>query len=92
MECEKKKAEEGRRELFRPLYPPLSLFFPAHSSLSTLPHLPTVVEPHLWEISIQGTSPSREHRFRSRKNVHIIFVSVTSIEERPLFREKGHLF
>ena len=33
-----------------------------------------------------------EHRLWSRKNVHIILVSITSVEETPLFRGKGHFF
>ena len=39
------------------------------------------VEPLLWYSSIQGTPPLREHRIWSQKNVQIIFVFVTSIEE-----------
>ena len=44
----------------------------------------------LWNTPIQGTPLFRRHKILSRKNVHIIFVSVTSIEETPLFRGKGH--
>ena len=35
----------------------------------------------LWNTPIQGTPLFRRHKILSRKNVHIIFVSVTSIEE-----------
>ena len=39
--------------------------------------------------SIQGTPPFRRHKIWSRKNVHIIFVSVTSIEGTAhLYSEK----
>ena len=44
------------------------------------------VEALLWDTSIQGTPPFKGKKFWSRKNVHIIFVSVTSIEGTPLFR------
>ena len=42
-----------------------------------------------------GTSPlghlySRDTKIWCRKNVHIIFVTVTSIERTRLFRGKGH--
>ena len=36
-----------------------------------------------------GTPSFRGHKIYSRKNVHIIFVFVTSIEGTPLFRGKG---
>ena len=39
-----------------------------------------------------GTSPFRGHKIWSRKNGHLIFVFVTSVEGTPLFRGKGHLF
>ena len=35
------------------------------------------------DIAIQGTPPFRGHKNWSRKNVHIIFASVSSIEETP---------
>ena len=35
-------------------------------------------------------TPFTGHNNRSQKNVHIIFVSVTSIKRTPLFRGKGH--
>ena len=38
----------------------------------------------------QGTLPFRGQKIWSRKNVRIIFVSVTSTEGAPLFRRKGH--
>ena len=37
-----------------------------------------------------GYSSIQGHKIWSRKNVHIIFVFVTSIEGIPLFRGKGH--
>ena len=48
-------------------------------------------------VNYSGTSPLRHppfmgHKIWSRKNVHIIFVSVTSIERTHLFREEGNLF
>ena len=49
-----------------------------------------IVEPLLWDTSIQGTPPFRGHKIWSRKNVHIIFVSVTSVVGAPLFRGKGN--
>ena len=43
--------------------------------------------------SIQGTPPFRRHKIWSRKNVHIIFVSVTSIEGTAhLYSEKRDTF
>ena len=39
-----------------------------------------IVEPLLWDTSIQGTPPFRGHKIWLRKNVYIIFVFVTSIE------------
>ena len=45
-----------------------------------------------WDNSILGTPPFRGHKLWSRKNAHIIFVSVTSIEGTPLFRGKGQFF
>ena len=50
---------------------------------------------------ISGTSPlghlysrdtSRGRKILSLKNIHIIFVFVTSIEGTPPFRGKGHYF
>ena len=35
---------------------------------------------------------STGHKIWSRRNVHIIFVFVASIEETPLFRGTGHFF
>ena len=48
-------------------------------------------------VNYSGTSPLRHPPFRghkiwSRKNVHIIFVSVTSIERTHLFREEANFF
>ena len=40
--------------------------------------------------SIQGTIPSRGREIWPRANIHIIFLSVSSVEETPLFRGKGH--
>ena len=37
------------------------------------------VEPLLWDTSIQGTPPFTGRKMWSRKNAHIIFVSITSI-------------
>ena len=45
-----------------------------------------MVEPLLWDTFIQG------HEIWSQKNANIIFVSITSIEGTPLFKEKGHFF
>ena len=47
-------------------------------------------------VNYSGTSPLRHPPFRghkiwSRVNVHIIFVSVTSIERTHLFREEGNI-
>ena len=39
-----------------------------------------------------GTSPLGHFYWRDTKNVHIIFVFVTSFEGTPLFRGKGHFF
>ena len=39
-----------------------------------------------------GTSPLGHFYPRDTKNVHIIFVFVTSFEATPLFRGKGHFF
>ena len=51
------------------------------------------VKPHVWDNSIQETTPFRGHKIWSRKNVHIIiFVFVTSVEGTPLFRGKRHFF
>ena len=41
------------------------------------------VEPLLWDTSIQGSPPFRGHKIWSRKNVHIIFVSILSSEGTP---------
>ena len=38
-----------------------------------------------WDTSIQGTPPFTEHQIRFRKNVHIIFVSITLVLKRHLF-------
>ena len=52
----------------------------------------TALTLHLqWRHSIQGTPPFRGHKNRSRKNVHIIFVSVTSFEGTSLFSGKEHI-
>ena len=45
---------------------------------------------HVKKRSIQGTPPFTGRKIWSRKTVHIIFVSVTSIKGTHLFREKGH--
>ena len=50
------------------------------------------VEPLFWDTSIQGIPLLRGHKVWSRKNVHIIFVSVTSFEGTPLFKGKGDNF
>ena len=39
-----------------------------------------------WDTSIQG------HQIWSRKDVHIIFVFITSIDGTPLFMGNGHYF
>jgi len=39
-----------------------------------------------------GTSPLGHFYSRDTKNVHIIFVCVTSFEGTPLLRGKGHFF
>ena len=52
----------------------------------------TTVEPLLWNTFIQRSPLFKGRKLRSRKNVHMIFVFVTSIEGTPLFRGKGHLF
>ena len=44
----------------------------------------------LWNTSIQRTPPFRGHKIWSRKNVHIIFVSFTSVVGTR--RRKGHFF
>ena len=49
------------------------------------------MEPLHYDTSFEGTSPFRGHKIWSRRNVHIIFVSVTSIEGTPLFRGKGRI-
>ena len=36
--------------------------------------------------------PSRGCKIYTRANIHIIFLSVTSVEGTPLFRGKGHFF
>ena len=48
------------------------------------------VEPFQWDTSNQGTLPFRGQKIWSRKNVRIIFVSVTSTEGAPLFGRKEH--
>ena len=45
-----------------------------------------IVEPLLWDTFIQG------QEIWSQKNTNIIFVSITSTEGTPLFKEKGHFF
>ena len=50
------------------------------------------VELLLWDTSIQGTAPFRGLKIWSRKNVHRIFVFVTSTEGILLFRGKKHFF
>ena len=50
------------------------------------------VEPLLWDTSIQGSPPFRGHKIWSRKNVHMIFVSIPSSVGTPLFRGKAHIF
>ena len=46
----------------------------------------------IWDTSIQGTPPFRGHKIWSRKNVHVIFVFVTSILRRHLYSgERGNL-
>ena len=44
-----------------------------------------------WSLSFE-TLPFRGHNICSEKNVHTIFVLVTSIKGTPLFRGKGHSF
>ena len=46
----------------------------------------------LWNTSIQRTPPFRGRKIGSRKNVHIIFVSFTSVVGTRPFRGKGHFF
>ena len=49
-------------------------------------------------ILYSGTSPLghlcafRGHKIWQRTNIHIIFLSITSVEGTPLFRGKGHFF
>ena len=52
----------------------------------------STVETLFWDTFIQGTPPFRGHKIWSGKNVHIIFIFVTSIEGTPLFKGKGTLF
>ena len=53
--------------------------------------LPSMVEPVLWDTSIQGTPPFRGHKIWSWKNCnYIIFVPVTSTEGTTLFKGKEH--
>ena len=54
----------------------------------------STVELLLWDTSIQGIPPFREHKIWSQKNVHTMFVYkfVTSGDGTPLFRGKRHLF
>ena len=52
----------------------------------------STVELLLWDTSIQGTPPFRGHKIWSLKNVQIIFIFVTPVEETPLFRGKEPLF
>ena len=42
----------------------------------------------LWNTSIQRAPPFRGHKIGSRKNVHIIFVSFTSVVGTRLFGER----
>ena len=58
-----------------------------HSFLWVWSSLTITVKPLLWDTSIQGTPPVREHQIWSRKHFHIIFVVVTVV---PLL--KGHLY
>ena len=44
-----------------------------------------------WNLSF-GTTLFSRHKICSKKNFHIIFVSITSIEGTPLFKEKGQFF
>ena len=50
------------------------------------------VEPILWDTSIQETPPFRGRKIWSPKNVHVIFVFVSSIEGTPLFMGEGIVF
>ena len=50
------------------------------------------MEPLFWDTSIQGIPLLRGHKVWSRKNVHIIFVSVTSFGGTPLLKGKGDNF
>ena len=50
------------------------------------------MEPLLWDTSIQGSLPVRGCKIWSRGNIRIIFLSVTSDKETPLFRGEGHFF
>ena len=53
--------------------------------------LPSMMEPVLWDTSIQGTPPFRGHKIWSWKNCnYIIFVPVTSTEGTTLFKGKEH--
>ena len=49
-------------------------------------------EPLLWDTSFQGTPLFKGHKIWSRKNAHVIFVSITSLEGTPLFRGMGLFF
>ena len=46
----------------------------------------------LWDTSIQETPPFRGRKIWCPKNVHVIFVFVSSIEGTPLFMGKGLFF
>ena len=50
------------------------------------------VEPILWDTSIQETPPFRGHKIWCPKNVHVIFVFVSSIKGTPLFMREGLFF
>ena len=82
----KRRGRELRRETSRAQVPPSpSPFNVCHTGcIRSRNRNNLTVEPLLWYSSIQGTPPLREHRIWSQKNVQIIFVFVTSIEETPL--------
>ena len=83
---QKGRGRELRRETSRAQVPPSpSPFNACHTGCIRSRNWNNLtVEPLLWYSSIQGTPPLREHRIWSQKNVQIIFVFVTSIEETPL--------
>ena len=61
----------------------------SHTHFTCIYFLANTVEPLLWDTFIHWTRPFRGHKLSSRKNIHITFVPVTSIEGTLLF--KGHL-